>query len=37
VVDCLFVGVAQQCYDGAVGALEATHQAVQGPGTRDRI
>lgn len=28
VVDCLFVGVARQCYDVAVDALEATHQAV---------
>lgn len=37
VVDCLFVGVAQQCFVVAVDALEATHQAVQGPGHKNRI
>lgn len=37
VVDCLFVGVAQQCFAVAVDALEATHQAIQGPGPRNRI
>ncbi|SEE69245.1 DNA-binding transcriptional regulator, MurR/RpiR family, contains HTH and SIS domains [Arthrobacter alpinus] len=36
VVDCLFVGIAQQCFDGAVNALEVTHQAVRGPGSTDR-
>lgn len=35
VVDCLFVGIAQQRFDGAVDALEATHQAVQGPGNKN--
>lgn len=37
VVDCLFVGVAQQCFAVAVDALEATHQAIQGPGHKNRI
>lgn len=30
VIDCLFVGVAQQSYDSSIAALRKTYQAVQG-------